>query len=663
MNQFGLSLDSTTLTVIAVVAVLYFAAILGFGLLFNRFSHDTNDFFYSGQRFPFWLITGSMIATGIGSYSFLKYAQTGFESGMSSTMTYLNDWFVMPFFIFGWLPIIFYSRVKSIPEYFERRFNRTARYLAVAVILSYMLFYIGYNLFTIGVAIEGITGVPIMLTIPVVGIILGTYVTLGGQTAVIFTDLLQGFMLYFAGALLLILGISAAGGFSQFWNNLPLSHRLPIITSEKFNTINIFWGEAIAGSIAFTFMNQGFIMRYLAAKSVNEGKKAAFLNVVILMPVSALVVGCVGWIAKSMTEQGLMVPPENTGHIFVTTAWRIVSHNSLLFGFIMAALTAALMSTVDTLINACAAIGIYDIYKPLIRKDQSEAHYLKAAKISSGLITIVGIGLGFLFIKAGQNLFDLHYKGILVIIPALVTCIFMGAFWKRFSATAAVSAITVGMVITYSSLWNNHGILVAAGLILALFVVLAVISSQKRGFVSVAVLMAILMVVALVDPGKNLIQLISDFLRGPARADSYLRSVLGMGITAVVGMVVTFFSPADDPERTRGLTIDTLDDAMRMFKGGEPNLQKGRKVTGLQLNSDGQTPGEIGLAPSVMEQLKAMDGDLIFVADKRWYLAGLRSVKLKARKEESLPETEVLISSGDLGDLLAGKPVYVEKLI
>ncbi len=244
-----------------------------------------------------------MIATGIGSYSYLKYSQQGFETGMSSAMTYTNDWFIIPFFMFGWLPIIYFSRIRSIPEYFERRFNSTARYISLIIILAYMLFYIGYNLFTIGIAMEGLLGIPLIYTVPIATVILGGYVTFGGQTAVIFTDLLQGVMLYVAGGIAIVAGIVALGGFGEFWSYLPVTHRLPfvdLLNDPKFNTAGLFWGEALAGSIAFTFMNQGFIMRYLALKSVNDGRKAAVFNVLFTLPFSAVIVGAVGWIAKSL---------------------------------------------------------------------------------------------------------------------------------------------------------------------------------------------------------------------------------------------------------------------------------------------------------------------------------------------------------------------------
>jgi len=309
-GSFGIEIVGFAKWVIGIVVVGYFILITAFGTYFSRFSKNLNDFFFSGQRFAWWLAAASMVATGIGSYSYLKYSEQGLNTGMSSAIPYMNDWFIIPFFMFGWLPIIYFARVKSIPEYFERRFNRTARYIAVVIILCYMFFYIGYNLFTIGIALLGMFGIPLYWSIPIVAVFLGAYVTFGGQTAVIFTDLFQGIMLYLAGGIAIFAGIYALGGFSEWWGYLPETHRLPFVhltDNPKFNTAGLFWGEALAGSIAFTFMNQGFIMRYLAIKSVNEGRKAALFNVVVTLPISAIIVGAVGWIAKSLiVKQSMM---------------------------------------------------------------------------------------------------------------------------------------------------------------------------------------------------------------------------------------------------------------------------------------------------------------------------------------------------------------------
>ena len=630
--SFGIELSFTATVVIALIVVGYFFLIPAFGTYFSRFSRDINDFFFSGQRFAWWLAAASMVATGIGSYSYLKYSEQGFRTGMSSAMTYTNDWFIVPFFMFGWLPIIYFARVRSIPEYFERRFNRTARYIAVCIIMAYMFFYIGYNLFTIGVALEGMFGLPVLYSVPVVAMFLGAYVTFGGQTAVIFTDLFQGIMLYVAGGIAILAGIYALGGFAEWWSFLPESHRLPFVhltENEKFNTSGLFWGEALAGSIAFTFMNQGFIMRYLAIKSVHEGRKASLFNVLITLPLSAVIVGAVGWIAKALivkqaSSGGVLegldpIHIENTFHTFIIVTWETLQHNSWLFGFVIAALTAALMSTIDTLINACAAIGIYDIYKPLIKPDADDRHYLKAARWASVITTVIGVLLVIWFANQQGSLMQIHYKGVMVIIPSIVTTIFLGAFWKRFTAPAACISMLVGSVLTIITNWTPNWI----------------------------------------DP-------LSWFVSGPHNdVYIYMRALFGMVVTGVVGVVISFLTQPRKTAEIQGLTIDTLDAGMAIYKGGEPNHELGEKVRRLPLKIDDSIEeGIIRLTPKVMDLLKAREGDLVYVEDSRWFLGGLRSDHLKAGTPCDGPDNAVLMSgkTADNGYLLERRTVTLEKI-
>lgn len=633
MDQgFGIDLPLGASIVIGIIVVGYFILVTGFGTYFSRFSRDINDFFFSGQRFAWWLAAASMVATGIGSYSYLKYSEQGFLTGTSSTMTYMNDWFIVPFFMFGWLPIIYFARVRSIPEYFERRFNRTARYIAVSIILAYMFFYIGYNLFTIGVALEGMFGLPLLYSVPIVAVFLGAYVTFGGQTAVIFTDLFQGIMLYIAGGLAILAGIYALGGFGEWWAYLPETHRLPFVhltDDPKFNTAGLFWGEALAGSIAFSFMNQGFIMRYLAIKSVHDGRKAALFNVIVTLPFSAIIVGAVGWIAKSLVikqaaEGGVLegineIHIENTFHTFIIVTWETLHQNSWLFGFVIAALTAALMSTIDTLINACAAIGIYDIYKPLIKPDADDRHYLKAARWASVITTIIGVSLVVWFAQQQGSLMQIHYKGIMVIIPSIVTTIFLGAFWKRFTAPAACISMVVGAVFTLITNWNPDWI----------------------------------------DP-------LSKFVCGPQNdIYIYMRAAYGMLITAVAGVLITFVTQPRDKEEIAGLTVDTLDAGMTRYKGGIPNHTVGKKARRLPAIIDNSIPaGQVSLSRRVMETLRAQEGDLVYMADSRWFLGGLRSEHVKAGPIHDRDDDGVLVSQETFTQayLLEEKTLTLEKI-
>jgi len=633
-NQFGLELTSQAVWVVGLIVIGYFLVITFFGGYFARFSQNINEFFYSGQRFSWWLPTASMIATGIGSYSYLKYSEQGFKTGMSGSLTYMNDWFIVPFFMFGWLPIIYLTRVKSIPEYFERRFNKTARYIAVLTILAYMFFYIGYNFYTIGVAIEGMFGWSQAYTIPIVAICLGTYVTFGGQTAVIFTDLFQGVMLYVAGGVAIFAGVYALGGLGEFWSWLPVSHRLPFVhltDDYKFNTAGLFWGEALAGSIAFTFMNQGFIMRYLTIKSINECRKAVWFNVLITLPVSAVIVGAVGWIAKALVvKQAAMggalagIDPiniENTFHTFIVVCWETLRHNSWVFGFVIAALTAALMSTIDTLINACAAIGIYDIYKPLIKPNADDKHYLKAARWASVIATVIGVLLVIWFNAQKGSLMSIHYKGIMVIIPAIVTTIFLGAFWRRFTAIAANVSMVAGSLLTLLSVQY-----------------------------------------------PSMIDGLAWFVGGPHNDRYiYMRALFGMTVTAIIGIITTFLSKPESDEKINGLTIDTLDIAYEKFKGGgKPNFELGDKVHGLNIEiDDSMEDSQISISGFAMEKLKAGLGDIIYISDGRWHLGGLRSFHTKAASPHSGDNLIIKMATSTFNRayLLAHQDVTAEKII
>ena len=628
-------LPQKTLMIVFAVIITYFVFISFMGIYFSRFSSNINDFFFSGQRFSWWLPSFSMVATGIGSYSYLKYSQQGFNTGMSSTMVYMNEWFVLPIFVFAWLPVLYYNRIKSVPEYFEKRFNRSARYVAVILILAYIFYYIGYNLYTIGLALDGLFGFPPIYTVPLVTFILGFYVTFGGQTAVILTDLFQGMMLYIAGFLVVGFGLYALGGLEEFWSYLPQSHRLPFTPlneNPRFNSVGVFWGDALIGSAAFLFMNQGVLMRFLATRSVKQARITALFNVLVCLPLSAMTVGVAGWIAKSIiTKQesiGSALPGyetltvTDTYNVFINVAFEVLKQHELLLGMVIAALLAALMSTVDTLINASAAIGVYDIYKPLVRPNKSEKHYLRVARFASALVIGISLLLVIWFFRQKGTLMSIHYKGIMTIIPPVVTTVFISLFWRRFDAFSAVLAMVVGGTAT----------------------VLTGIFPEP-------------------------VMYLREFFMGAQSGDPiYFRAVFGAVLTTTIGVTSCLCrsSTKEEREETKGLTADTLDAAMYFFKGGKPNLEPGEKVKKLHLSLDAQMErGEIKLSGEVCDRLKAKLGDRIYVSDNRWWLGGIRSGHFVLKEVHDQDKDLLFLSEESVkrAYMILNKKVFVEKII
>ncbi len=636
--EFNNILPQKTLFIVFTIIICYFLFITCVGLYFSRFSSNINDFFFSGQRFSWWLPAFSMVATGIGSYSYLKYSQQGFNTGMSSTMVYMNEWIALPIFVFAWLPVLYYNRIKSVPEYFEKRFNRTARYVAVVLILSYIFYYIGYNLYTIGLALHGLFGFPPIYTVPLVTFILGFYVTFGGQTAVILTDLFQGLMLYLTGFLVMGFGIYALGGIGEFWTHLPLSHRLPFASmnaNPHFNSVGVFWGDALVGSAAFLFMHQGILMRFLATRSIKQARMTALFNILVCLPLSAITVGGAGWIAKAIITKQEKIGSALPGHevlnvnetynIFINVAFEVLKQYEILLGLVIAALLAALMSTVDTLINASAAIGVYDIYKPLVRPKESEKHYLKVARLASIFVIGISLLLVIWFFRQEGTLMSIHYKGIMTIIPPVVTTIFIALFWPRFNAFSAILAMLVGGTAT-----------VLTGIF-----------------------------------PEPVIHLREFFLGAKSGDPIYFRAVFGVILTTVIGVITCLLSSSSNDtkslNRISGLTANTLDKAMYFFKGGKPNLKQGKKAKKLTLSSNIQlNKGEILISKKVSDILKADLGDRIYVSDNRWWLGGIRSGHfvlkgLHSNKNEDL----VFISEESVkrAYMIPEKKVFLEKII
>ena len=207
--------------------------------------------------------------------------------------------------MFGWLPIIYYSRVESIPEYFVRRFGSSVRHIATSLILLYLLTGVSYNFFTLGVVGEQLFGIPVFAGALGVGIVVGAYVTFGGQASVIMTDLVQGVFLLGVGLAIVVLASMQVGGFWELWAAFPDSHKvaLPAFnTPPKYNFIGGFWNDAIVGGVAFYFFNQGMMLRFLSARSVDEGRKAVGAVIPILMPLTAVAVASAGWVGQAMTH-------------------------------------------------------------------------------------------------------------------------------------------------------------------------------------------------------------------------------------------------------------------------------------------------------------------------------------------------------------------------
>ena len=580
-----------------VVLVVYFVVVLGFGAIFGRHTKSTKDFFFAGQRFAWWIIAFSLVATTVGSYSFIKYSQVAYQHGTSASMSYTNDWFWMPFFFFIWLPVIYFSRVTSVPEFFERRFGRGVRNLVTIVMLVYLLGYIGVNLVTMGQALHAMLGWKVTTAAWVVAIICAIYVTAGGQTSVIMTDLLQGVILLVAGLALLAVGVWALGGFGDFWHALPESLRPPLRPYNhppEFNFVGVFWQDGVSQTMFAYFINQGMIMRFLAARSEADGRKAMAFTILVLMFVSMIAVCSGGWLGIALEKAGLIDPVTNPKDVFVIVT-DFLFHPAI-FGFLMAAVTAALMSTADTLINATSAVVVNDIWKPYVRPNAPDSHYLKVARFVTIGAALVGMALVPVF-DSFKSIYQAHGAFTASITPPMAVTVILAICWKRFGTGAGLITLGGGIVI---------------------------------------------MIVSIIWP-----EVIQPFAFGVEKggegfkAWSFQRAAYGFCCTFTLGIVAGFLCPRANLEQIRGLVWGTVDDARRRFKGAEPNHALGKAVTlAVEVVHDSALPdpaeavheGFLGLVrhpvrihPDDLAPTGAREGDLLLLTHPGLIQSGWRS--------------------------------------
>ncbi|MBE0536626.1 MAG: sodium/solute symporter [Phycisphaerae bacterium] len=573
------------------VMITYFVAVLGFGLCFGRYTKSTKDFFFGGQRFAWWLIAFSCIATVVGSYSFIKYSAAGFTYGVSSTQTYFNDWFWVPLLVLVWIPIIYYRRIQSIPEYMEARFDKPTRVAATVIILIYIVGYIGINLITLGKTLHTLLGWNIMTGAAVTAVAVALYVYIGGQTAIIMTDLAQGIILLIAGMGLFAAGIYHFGGFGDFWALLPQSHKYAFSDfagPPEFSFVGIYVQDALANTGALMLMHQGFIMRFLSLKSVHDSRRMVVAWILILTPLAAVATSCGGWIAKALVNSGEL--ETSPGDSFVKAANFLFAPG--IFGFILAALTAALMSTADSLINAVSAVFVNDIWKPYFKRDADDKHYLLVARITSLAAAALGLALVPIFMK--DTIYGAHGMFTAAVTPPVLVAIFLGITWRRYTPVAAFVTIVGGAVLVAASfIWPD----------------------------------------ALIGP--------LDFGMGPG-SHKFMRALFGLLASGALGVFVSFVTKPKPAEQIKGLVAGTQLDAMRQFKGAEPNRRPGSKAKVIVHIDPALTEGVAIVCRGTLDAMAAEPGDLLYAAHASWYYGGLRSVHVKAGPLAADPEDSII---------------------
>src|SRR5499427_2112514 len=291
MNSLHLThkvLSTTDLVIIG----LYFCVIFAIGFYFSRKERTSSEYFLAGRNVGWFAIGASLFVSNISTEHFIGLAGSGASSGLAvGHFEWLACFMLL---ILGWVFVPFYlrSNVFTMPEFLERRFNRScATYLASISVIAYVFTKISVHLYAAAVVLERVVGWSPLTAAVILVIATGIYTIAGGLAAVIYTDLVQTLILVAGAVVLTVLGLNAAGGFSGLHAALPPDyfHMIKPAGDPAFPWTGIFFGAPILG-IWYWCTDQVIVQRVLSAKDEGNAKAGTiFAGFLKILPVFMLV--------------------------------------------------------------------------------------------------------------------------------------------------------------------------------------------------------------------------------------------------------------------------------------------------------------------------------------------------------------------------------------
>ena len=454
------------------VFALYGIIILGVGLWVSRDkkgkTKTAEDYFLASKSLPWWAIGASLIAANISAEQFIGMSGSGFAVGLAIAS---YEWMAaITLIIVGkyFLPIFIEKKIYTIPEFVEKRFSSQ---LKTILAIFWIGLYVFVNLTTVlylgGLALETILGIELIEGVIGLALFAAAYSLYGGLSAVAWTDIIQVVVLIIGGLITSYLALNTvSGGEGMFSGLYKLYEVIPAkfdMILEKSNPeymnlpgISVLVGGMWVANLYYWGFNQYIIQRTLAAKSLKESQKGILfaaclkmiLPLIIVIPgIAAYVIVNDPSLLSTLGETGLANMPTE-GSADKAYPWLMQFLPTGLKGIAVAALAAAIVSSLASMLNSTATIFTMDIYKPFFNKNASESKTVNIGRTSAAIALIIATIMAPLLGGTDQVFqYIQEYTG--VVSPGILAVFILGLFWKKTSNKGAIygalSSIPIAM--------------------------------------------------------------------------------------------------------------------------------------------------------------------------------------------------------------------------
>ena len=452
------------------VFVIYAILILGVGLWVSRNKDgkekSAEDYFLASKSLPWWAIGASLIAANISAEQFIGMSGSGFTLGLAIAS---YEWMAaLTLIIVGkyFLPIFIEKGLYTIPEFVEQRYSTNLKtILAVFWIALYVFVNLASVLYLGSLALETIMGVPMVYGVMGLALFAVAYSLYGGLSAVSWTDVIQVVFLIIGGMVTTYLALNTVSGGEGMWAGLsaimdaaPNKFAMILDKSnpeyDNLPGIGVLVGGMWVANLYYWGFNQYIIQRTLAAKSLKEAQNGILFAAIlkIFLPLIVVIPGIAAYVM--INDPAIMAGLGEAGQLNMPTSehadkaypWLLQFLPTGFKGLAFAALAAAIVSSLASMLNSTATIFTMDIYKQYINPNADDRATVRMGRISAvvalGIACVMapllgGIDQAFQFIQ--------EYTG--VVSPGILAVFVLGLFWKKTTNQGAITGALVSIPI------------------------------------------------------------------------------------------------------------------------------------------------------------------------------------------------------------------------
>jgi len=460
------------------ILIAYAILILFVGLFVSRKDkgkeRSAEDYFLAGKKLPWWAIGASLIAANISAEQFIGVSGSGFAIGLAIAS---YEWVAaITLIIVGkyFLPIFIKTGIYTIPEFIEKRFSTNLKSILAFFWIGVFVFvnltsvlYLGAK--AMDTIIGNGDGSLILTSILIPAAFSAAYSIWGGLSAVAWTDIIQVVLLIVGGLITVCITLNylspdggIINGLLKLKEILPTAKLMMVLEPGEnimpdgrdayidLPGLSVLLGGLWIANFYYWGFNQYVIQRTLAAKSLKEGQRgivfAAFLKLIV--PFIVVVPGMIAFAMFSQNMFGAQDAFTQKGVIDNDMAYPWLISNFIpngLKGLVLAALAAAIVSSLASMLNSTATIFTMDIYNPYMNKKANNKNLVKVGRITAIISLIVACFIAPSLGNIGQAFqYIQEYTGIVT--PGIFAVFFLGLFWKKATNNAAILGVLLSLV-------------------------------------------------------------------------------------------------------------------------------------------------------------------------------------------------------------------------